>query len=416
MQQTEIRTSLLPAQYRFVFSENENPAIVAGLGAGKTTAGTHRLLKLMIDDPGISVLFGMPTYDLLNLRAIPGFQDALNQIGLAHKTNKSEYSVEVLGLGKIYFRSYNNPERFIAFSCAHSLLDEIDTLPIRKAAEVWRKVTERTRQKTANGINTIAAVTTPDHGMQGFVYDRWVRKGLGELIKAKTTDNPFLPAGYVEQIRANYDASLAELYINGEFVNLTSQKVYHFFSRERHHKAAPSLANINAVHIGLDFNVGGCCANTWILDGDRAQAIDEFISRDSYDFINNLSRYKGKQITVYPDASGGSRATNATQTDIQLIESAGYRVDAPKGNPAVRDRINAVNKMLSSDRLTIDVNKCPLLAEAFEHQGYTDKGEPEKYDTHPAIDDHVDAAGYFLSRKFPLVRPMFGLTGLEYAH
>lgn len=403
----DVYIDLLPAQDEFVFSESPNPALVGGLGSGKTQAGVHRLIRLMDDDPGINTLYAMPTYDLLKLRAIPGFIKELNFAGYQYKLNKSDYSIEVADFGTIYLRSYDNPDRFIAFEVAHAVVDEIDTLDIDKASEVWRKVTERTRQKTLSH-NSIGAVTSPDHGKHGFVFNRWVRNknDRQHLIKAKTTDNPFLPPGYVDQIRENYDINLAELYIDGEFVNLTSQKVYHFFDKERHHKAAPKEAEYNAIHIGIDFNIGGCCSNVFVIAGNQMHAINEFVSHDTYDFVNNLNRFKGKQITIYPDASGDNRTTNASKTDIQIISESGYRVDAGRTNPAVRDRVNSVNSLLSKDRLFIDTNKCPLLTDALEQQGYTDKGEPEKFNKHPAIDDWVDNAGYTVYRKFPMTRPV----------
>ena len=111
-----------------VFSKKPHPAIVAGLGAGKSRAATMRLLLLMLDDPGINTRYTMPTYDLLKLRAIPGFVDDLNSLGIAHSLNKSDYSITIAGLGTVYFRSYDNPNRLIAFEVAHSVADELDVL------------------------------------------------------------------------------------------------------------------------------------------------------------------------------------------------------------------------------------------------------------------------------------------------
>jgi hypothetical protein len=47
-----------------------------------------------------------------------------------------------------------------------------------------------------------------------------------------------------------------------------------------------------------------------------------------------------------------------------------------------------------------------MLTDALESQGYDAKGEPEKYNDHPSIDDYTDSMGYFLHRRFPLVRPI----------
>lgn len=399
----QIDIPLTKPQSEFVFSKGTHPAMVAGLGAGKTYAATIRFLITMLKEPGINCLLAMPTYDLLKMRAIPGFEEVLTQVGLPFKTNKSDYVIEIIGHGLIYFRSYDRPERLVAFEVAHSICDELDTLPKDKAELVWRKISERTRQK-CKGVNTIAAVTTPDQGIHGFIYQNWVKKKRDgyHLIKASTLSNPYLPDSYVQQIRDNYDPILAELYINGEFVSLSQSKVYHFFDRKKHHTER-TISERERLYVGVDFNVGGCCAVVFVIDGKNPIAVDEFVSHDTRDFCYNLwNRYPNHNITVYPDASGGANRTNASATDIEIIEKEGFAVDAPNKNPFVRDRINAMNGLLAHDKLTVNCNSCAEFAHALESQGYDDKGDPEKFKNHPAIDDWVDCAGYFIHQRYPI--------------
>ena len=398
-----IDVQLTAPQRDFVLSKATHPAIVAGLGAGKSRAATMRLILLMLEERGVNTLYTMPTYDLLRLRAIPGVEEDLQMLGLSYTLNKSEFSVTIKGFGTMFFRSYDNPNRLIAFECAHSIADELDVLSREQATLVWRKISERTRQKCKRG-NSIAAVTTPDQGYSGFVYDRWVARAddTTQLIKASTLSNPFLPAGYVEQIRANYDPALAEMYINGEFVSLTTNKVYHYFNRETHHTQR-TIEPGDRLHIGLDFNVGGCCAVAFVIENGNPIAVDEFVSHDTRDIINNImARYGSHDVTIYPDASGRSARTNASASDIDILQSAGLRVDAPSSNPFIRDRINAVNALLSHGRLQVNTDKCQQLTQALETQGYSAKGEPEKFTAHPAIDDWNDALGYCISRLFPV--------------
>ena len=401
-----MQIALTEPQELFVFSDAKFPAIVGGLGSGKSKAGTMRLIMLLIGDKGANGGYYMPTFDLLRLRALPGIEADLNQLGLKYTTNKSEYTVTIHGYGTIILRSYDRPERIIAYETAHSIVDELDTLKKDKAAIVWRKITERNRQRRKNK-NTIGLVTTPDQGYNGFVYEKWEKiKADGYItIKAATTSNPFLPDDYVDQITSNYDPLLAQMYINGDYVSLNENKVYHFFDRLKHHTDRIIEASDQYIHIGLDFNVGGTCATTWLIEDNKPIAVDEFVSHDTYDFVNNLSRYDGKNITIYPDASGRSGSTNATLSDVGIIENAGYSVDAPEANPAVRDRINAVNALLAHERLQVNTDKCPNLTSALETQGYTLKGEPEKFDEHPAIDDWLDGSGYFINRRYPVIRP-----------
>ena len=399
--------SLTAPQEEFAFSKAKFPAIVGGLGSGKTKGGTFRAVLLLLADKGCSVGYYMPVYDLLRRRAIPGIEEELTNLGLAFTLNKSEFVINVHGYGDIIFRSYDRPERIIAYEVAHSIVDELDTLSKEKAALVWRKISERNRQK-CKGVNTIGVVTTPDQGFNGFVYERWVKKQLEgyELIKASTYSNPFLPADYVQQILDNYDPILAQLYIDGEFVSLNENKVYHFFKRSVHHTSRTIQETDQYLFLGLDFNIGGTCATTWVIENNTPIAVDEFVSHDTYDFINNLSRYNGKKLSIFPDASGRSNSTNATLSDIGLIEGAGYLVDAPSANPPVRDRINAFNALLSHDKIKINTDKCPNLTNALEIQGYDKKGAPEKSNEHPAVDDWLDCSGYFVNRKYPINKPV----------
>jgi hypothetical protein len=406
-----VEIALTGPQKQFVLSKDKFPAIVGGLGSGKSKGGTFRLISLLVGDVGANCAYYMPTYDLLRLRVIPGLQQDLEELGLKYTLNKTEYTIDVHGYGSIILRSYDRPERIIAYEVAHSIADELDTLPKEKAAIVWRKIAERNRQNR-RAKNTIGLVTTPDQGINGFVYEKWVKKQQPGyvLYKAPTASNPYLPDDYIDQIRSNYDDVLADLYLNGDFVNLTTDKVYHFFDRKRHHESRVITDKDTVLYIGLDFNIGGTCANTWIIENNTPKAVDEFVSHDTYDFINNLTRYKGKKVIVHPDSSGRSGSTNATRSDIELIEAAGYQVDAPRANPAVRDRINSFNAKLSHDELKVNCDKCPNLANALETQGYDAKGKPEKFNEHPAIDDWADSAGYFINQRFPVNKPVSQIT------
>jgi Terminase large subunit, T4likevirus-type, N-terminal/Terminase RNaseH-like domain len=399
--------ALTKPQRAFVFNKSQHPAIVGGLGSGKTSAGTMRIILLLLEDKGADGGYYLPTYDLIKLRGMVGVEEDLERIGIGYTTNKSEYSIQLDGgYGKIIFRSYDNPNRIIAYEVAHSICDELDTLPKDKAEIVWRKITERNRQKR-NKPNTIGLVTTPDQGVNGFVYDKWgknPKKGY-ELIKAKTSSNPYLPEGYAEQILANYDPILANLYMDGEFVSLTRNKVYHFFDRFKHHTDR-TIVQGDYLHIGLDFNIGGCCATVFVIQANNPIGVDEFSSHDTQDFINNLARYTGHSINIYPDSSGKAGRTNASQSDISMIRSAGYTCLYKESNPAIRDRVNAYNALLAHGRLMINTDKCPELVNALEIQGYDKNGDPEKFDSHPAIDDWLDGSGYFIAYKFPIIKPI----------
>ena len=402
----EVNIPLTGPQKQFCSTDSAFPAIIGGLGSGKSRGGTMRAILKLIQCKGYNIGYYMPSYDLLKLRAMPGIEEDLTMLGLSYKLNKSDYAIAVEGYGSIIFRSYDRPERIVAYETAHSIVDELDTIPKEKASLVWRKISERNRSKCGEP-NTIACVTTPDQGFNGFIYEKWYKKQQDgyEVIKAPTYSNPYLPDGYIQQIRDNYDPLLADMYIEGEIVNLSDKKVYHFFDRTTHNTDR-AMKPDDTLHITIDFNVGGCCSNIFVLDGKVPKAVGEFVSHDTYDFVNNLAKYKGRKVYIYPDASGAANKTNATATDIQIIEQAGFWVDAPNKNPFVRDRVNCMNAKMSHGEFFVNTLLCPELTTALEQQGYNDKGEPEKFNDHPAMDDWVDGTGYFIHRRFPINKPL----------
>jgi len=405
---TDTTVSLLKHQYDFVYSDATNPAIIGGLGSGKTRAGTIRLILLMLEDAKIDTMYLMPTFDLLRLRALTGFEEDLQYLGLDYTVNKSSMVISIKDHGKIYLRSYDNPERIIAFEVGHVIVDEIDTLNKEKASLVWRKISERVRQETKQGFNTIGCVTTPDQGLSGFVYQKWVKekqKGY-ELIKASTYDNRFLPDGYTDQILANYDPILADLYLRGEFVSLTQNKQFWAFNRTEHHRDYTIPKDATLINYAIDFNVGGTCFVVWKRDGDKLIAVKEFVSQNTQDAIAKIeAHYPTAKKVCFPDASGGNESANADLSSLGLIKQAGHRINAPKANPNVRESINAVNNLLSKDRLFVNTTECPLLTEALESLGYDDKNKPEKSNEHPAPDDFGDTTRYIVHRLYPIRKP-----------
>ena len=107
----KIDLPLTEPQEQFVFSDAKAPAIVGGLGSGKSQAGITRLVLLLLSDKGANGAYDMPTYDLLKLRAMPGVEELLLRMKIPFSVNKSDYTIAIKGYGNIIFRSYDKPTR-----------------------------------------------------------------------------------------------------------------------------------------------------------------------------------------------------------------------------------------------------------------------------------------------------------------
>lgn len=403
--------SFTAAQQEFVYSTEPFPAFVGGFGSGKTAAGIARLMRLKRYCPGQDVAYYLPTYPLIEDIAFQRFPALFERNGIPFKLNQQKAVLET-DLGRIIFRNMEQPDRIVGYEVAHSIVDELDTLPIDKARAVWNKIIARNRQKalTASGKavrNTVGVVTTPE-GFR-FVYEQWVKKQAPgyHLIRAKTAENAAnLPADYIDNLRNTYSSSLLAAYLEGEFVNLTAGSVYAEFDRKLN-LTLEAIQPGEHIHVGMDFNVNNMTAVAVVIRGNNPLALDEITQvRDTPSMIQAIKqRFAGHPVTIYPDASGGAtKSVNASLSDITLLRSAGFTVLAHSRNPAVKDRIMAVNQMIHNQgqrRLRINPDRCPTLVEGLEQQAYNKNGEPDKAN---GLDHAVDALGYMITYKFGIGR------------
>ncbi|WP_210246255.1 terminase large subunit domain-containing protein [Aureimonas fodinaquatilis] len=385
------------------------PAMVAGFGAGKSHAAIMRAIAKKLCYPKQNVAYYLPTYRLVADMAFPRFAEALSELSIPFTINKTDADV-IIGpggaWGKIILRTMDTPERIVAYEVADSIVDELDTLPKDKAADVWRRVMSRNRQKKPDGSpNTIGVATTPE-GFR-FVHWRWVEQAQPgyRIIQAPTYSNKHLPADYVDNIRNDYPPQLIDAYIEGRFVNLTSGSVYSSFDRTRCN-SDETIREYEPLFIGQDFNVGAMSSAVIVRRPDGWHAVDEVVGiLDTPALISTLaSRYGGHKLYLYPDASGGSRKTvNASVSDIALLQKAGISVRAPAKNPPVKDRILALNGAFERAELRVNAKRCPTIAAGLEQQAFDKNGEPDKSSGY----DHMnDALGYFVHYEMPIRKPI----------
>lgn len=400
--------SLTPTQKAFATSREPFPAFVGGFGSGKTAAAIARAMALKAHFRGCDIAYYLPTYPLVEDIAFRRFPDLCERKDWAYRLNKASSFIEFPNAGRIVFRTMERPERIVGYEVAHSVLDELDTLPTEKAREVWNKVIARNRQKMASGFpNTVAVATTPE-GFR-FVYDTWQKNPAPGyvLFRAKTEDNAAnLPPGYIDNLRNTYPSNLLAAYLDGEFVNLTAGSVYPEFDRALN-ATNETVQPGDTLHIGMDFNVVKGAAVVHVLRGDDPHAVDEYTGVfDTPSMIELIKRdYEKHQVMIYPDASGKARKSqNASESDIALLKAAGFRICVNPANPAVKDRVLSANAMILKDgkrRYKVNPQTCPHLVESLEKQAYDRNGEPDKSS---GFDHIIDAATYMLAYRYPIVK------------
>jgi hypothetical protein len=401
--------ALTDTQRAFATSREPFPAFIGGFGSGKTAAAIARAMALKTHFKGCDIAYYLPSFPLVEDIAMRRFPELCERKGWAFKMRGgTSPHIEFPGAGRILFRSLSHPESIVGYEVAHSVCDELDTLPKKKARDAWNKVIARNRQKCAIA-NTVAVATTPE-GFQ-FVYERWQKQPAPGYVmfKARTIENAAnLPPDYIQNLQNSYPSNLLSAYLDGEFVNLTAGSVYHEFDRHLNGTNA-TIRPGEPLHIGMDFNVNNMSAVVFVIrDGDPLAVEEVTQVRDTPTMCGLLvQRYKtaGHSITIYPDASGqATKSINASLSDLTLLRSAGFTVLANNRNPAVKDRVLSVNQLINNQgtrRLRVNFDKCPTLVEGLEQQAYSKNGEPDK----TGNQDHLnDALGYFLCYKFGIAR------------
>lgn len=425
-----VQVKLNKPQAEFISMPQKFKAFVAGFGSGKTWVGCSGLAKHFMEYPRINAGYFAPTFPHIRDIFYPTIEEALYPWGLDVDINESNKEVHVYSgedfRGTIICRSMDRPESIIGFKIGHALIDEIDILKKQKALLAWRKIIARMRYMIDGLRNGIDVTTTPE-GFN-FVYTQFVdevRKnpeiaGMYGLIQASTYDNAAnLPPDYIPSLLNSYPAQLIEAYIHGQFVNLKTGTVYSSYERAKNLSSATVSKADPILHIGMDFNVGKMAAIVHVVRENRPHAVDEIVNAfDTPDMIRRIKerfweysqehgRYiPTKQIIIYPDSSGDSRrSVNASETDIQLLKEAGFKVKVPNQNPPVKDRVNSMNAMFCNStgerRYFVNPETCPTYCDCLEQQAWDERGEPDKTTDH---DHPVDAAGYFIHSMFPINR------------
>jgi PBSX family phage terminase large subunit len=409
---SRIYDALLPPQKEFVDdTDHKILGYCAGFGAGKTFALCAKAIFLGLDNPNTTAAVFEPTNIMLRDVWMRSFDEFLEQFKIEYDFRVSPQPEYVLHLPRgpvtLICRATETFNRIRGQNLSFCLADEIDT----SSQEISQKAAEMMLARLRGGKKPQLALASTPEGYK-YMYRTFVEDGDNEdrrLIRAATTDNPHLPAGFVESLYQNYDNQLIASYIQGEFTNLANTTVYHPFDRDRHW-CDTDLSPEDRVFVGIDFNVGACFCMVMVRRSEEFHVVAEHHPKDTPAVVKLLRETYGDYVergdlVVIPDAASRQRTTtNAAESDLSLLKKGGFVVKNQSANPQVADRVNAINVLLLADRLKVH-NRCKYLIKSMEQQTYSKTGSPEK--GIGGLDDisgPVDALGYAITYLAPLRR------------
>ena len=167
------------------------------------------------------------------------------------------------------------------------------------------------------------------------------------------------------------------------------------------------------VHIGMDFNVNPMTATLNQLRIEKvtgrevAFQFGEIWLPDSNtpEMIAAIKKlFPTHMCIIYPDATGGSRTTTGSKTNLDLLYAAGFTLRYRDMNPQQADRAGAVNSIMKSATGKIGYfidPRCKHTIDDYNRVTRHDDGRIVKKEG--SLLTHIsDAQGYFLYYKFPI--------------
>jgi hypothetical protein len=423
----EGRIRLHKYQLEFVQSKANITVALAGIRSGKTEGGGYKTLLHAIQNPCAEDevhLVASPTYGMSKVPVQKIFKILYDKtifpfcplIDYIKSERMFILSAVGGGITRLQVVSLHDPDKIRGIKALSAWLDEGAYM----TQDAWDVVIGRLADS-----NGPCWITTTPAGYN-FIHELYER-ALGERYAAvpilersirfihwSSLDNPFISAKGIARLASTYDPRTYSQEVKGLFIK-ASGLVYYPFNRNRN-VVKYKLDKAKPVWIGQDFNVSAMASSFQqdYMNRDGKEAIAVFHERLVPGNTFELSLYLNKwcsandvprsHVTVVPDASGAARTT-AGKSDHQILRQAGYKVESPKRNPFVKDRINCVNGLLdpmgAAPRLTVDP-ECPEHIKTFSKQIWKEDSDPPEPDKEHGLDHMGDACGYRAWRKHPL--------------
>jgi hypothetical protein len=373
---------------------------VAGRRFGKTHLAIRELC-FHAKEPNKEVWYVAPTYRQSKQIVWRKLKNKLQDLRWAKKINEAELTITLKNNSVISLKGADNADSLRGVGLDFMVMDEFADI----SEEAWFEVL---RPTLADKQGKAMFIGTPK-GLGNWAHDLYV---MPEDNPEQWTSFQFttIDGGNVkpEEIEAA-KRDLDERTFRQEFMatfETYSGRIYYAFDRKSNCLPPESL-DISVLYTGWDFNIDPMSVVVAVRKGDTLYVIDEvrMFSSNTQEAVEEIrSRYPASKIWAYPDPAARQRKTSAGgNTDVTILQNAGFVVKVPHIHTPVRDRINAVNSRLCDAkgiRHLFIHPKCKYTIEGLERHTYKENSSQPDKDS--GYDHMMDALGYMIDFMFPL--------------
>ena len=428
-----MKYKLLAAQKKFMEIPHDMTLDVAvyqgGFGSGKTFCGALLGLLMALKYPKIKGLVGAQTYPLVRDTTLCTYFEHLAAMGFEEGKDwefcKTERVLKLKNGSEIMFRHFDEPDKLKSLNLGFAQIEEMSDVPKSVFLMLLGRLRQRALPSWRNFRYRLFGHTNPET-RKGWIYDTFANNPAPNyrLIIAPTTQNIYLPKGFIDELRRSYDEDYFTQNVLGEWLELDDSLVVKGFSEKNICKL--DYDERLDLHLSCDFNVDPMA---WLVahkTDEKVYFIDEIVLENTTtalamdEFLRRYPHHKGR-IVINGDASGDNRTCTSEFTNYSLmlrkLALHGYQdisVEIRSFNPPIKNRVTAFNTLIKAADGTVRVfvdTKCEKLIYNLKNLKYRAGTSQIDVPTHHQIKKNrelkflshpFDAASYLVEFYFPL--------------
>jgi hypothetical protein len=351
---------------------------VCGRRFGKTHLALRELAKFA-SKPNQRVIYVAPSYKMAKNILWKKLKRKLVSLNWVKKINETELSLELVNGSEIQLKGAENYDALRGTGNNFIVIDEAADI----APEAWYEVLRPTLSDT--GGHCLFLGTPKGMNWMKDIYDNHLTKNNWMSFQFTTLQGGNVPEDEVIQAQQDLDARTFRQEYEATFENYSGIIAY-AFGEHNILEAEPVLPTEQLI-VGCDFNINPMSSCVFRRTKQGLHCIDEVVIQGSNtnELVEELrNRYPKNPITIFPDSSGVQRRTSANgNTDIKILENAGFTVRYHKQHSQVKDRINSANSLFflrddNTTRFHIDA-RCKHTIKSLRQYAYKpDTQIPEK--------------------------------------
>ena len=377
---------------------------VAGRRAGKTHLAMRELARFATP-PNSMVWYLTGSRQQAKSLVWNKLKKKLTSLNWIEDTNESELSIRLVNGSQICLKSAEQGDNLRGESLNFICIDEFCDIDLDT---VWAQII---RPSISDKKGHALFIGTPKAGNQAArdLFDNYLTKKNWASFTYTTEQGGFVDADEIAQARED----LAPKVFAQEYLATWTSFSGVIFGEFGEHNITTirKPTETEPISIGMDFNITPASAVIGRQTRTGIEIFDEIYidNSNTTEMIDEIrSRYPRNPITVFPDPAGVARKSSANgNTDIKLLEMAGFVTRYHRQHPLVRDRINAGNSLFfkrpdATTRFAIDAS-CKKTIACLKNWSY--KPDSMIPDKNSGWDHGCDALTYMVQYLYPITRP-----------